>query len=345
MGGSRAAGTLVETFSQIDDPRSDSGKRHDLMDILSMVICEAEGWSDVELFGKSKYDWLSRFLKLPNGIPSHDTFGRVFSRIDPTQFQRCFIDWVKGVSELTQGQVIAIDGKTLRRSHDRSSGKAAIHMVSAWAQKNSVVLGQTRVASRSNEITAIPHLLSMLEVSGCIVTIDAMGCQKEIATTIIERGAGYVLSVKCNQPQLHEDIEETFAHARENGFDGIAHDFYEKVEKGHGRVERRRCWAMSEPDYLDYVNDRSRWTNLTSIAMVESERSVDGKTSIESRLYISSLPVDAQQLLAVTRAHSGIENSLHWVLDISFHEDESRVREGSAAENLAVIREVPSESM
>ena len=342
MDGPRTAGTLVESFSHMDDPRSNRGKRHDLMDILAIaicaVICGAEGWADVELFGESKYDWLRRFLKLSNGIGSHDTFGRVFSLIDAGQFQRRFMDWVKGVSELTQGQVIAIDGKTLRGSGDRSSGKAAIHMVSAWAQKNSIVVGQTKVSDRSNEITAIPHLLRMLEVSGCIVTIDAMGCQKEIAATIIERGADYVLSAKKNQPRLYEDVQETFAYAREDGSAGVAHDFCETVEKGHGRIERRRCWTISEPAYLDHIDDDSRCKNLTSIGMVESERSIDGKTSVESRYYISSLSGDARQLLAATRGHWSIENSLHWVLDISFREDESRVREGSSAENLAVVR-------
>ena len=289
---------------------------------------------DVELFGRSKYDWLKRFLKLPNGIPSHDTFGRVFSLIDPAQFQRCFVDWVKGISELTQGEIIAIDGKTLRGSYDRSRRRSAIHMVSAWAQKNSLVLGQVKVADRSNEITAIPRLLSMLEVSGCIVTIDAMGCQKEIAAKIIESGADYALSVKKNQPQLYEDIAETFADSLEN----ISHNFSETVDKGHGRIEIRKCWAISERDYLDYVNVNGRWKNLSSIAMVESERRVDGETTVESRFYISSLPSDADRLLAATRGHWSIENSLHWVLDISFREDESRVREGNAPENLAVIR-------
>ena len=336
--GLRSSVSLVESFSYIDDPRSDSGKRHDLMDIISIaicaVICGAEGWADVELFGRSKYDWLKRFLKLPNGIPSHDTFGRVFSLIDPAQFQRCFVDWVKGISELTQGEVIAIDGKTLRGSYDRSRSRSAIHMASAWAQKNSLVLGQVKVADRSNEITAIPRLLSMLEVSGCIVTIDAMGCQKEIASKIIKSGADYVLSVKKNQPQLYEDIAETFA----DGLENISHDFSETVDKGHGRMEIRKCWAISETDYLDYVNEDSRWKSLSSIAMVESERRVDGETTIESRFYISSLPNDAERLLAATRGHWSIENSLHWVLDISFREDESRVREGSAPENLAVIR-------
>ena len=337
-----AAGTLSESFSGVDDPRTDRGKRHGLMDIISIticaVICGAEGWADIELFAKCKYDWLKGFLSLSNGVPSHDTFGRVFSRIDPKQFQNCFMEWVKGISELTQGQVIAIDGKTLRRSHDKSSAKAAIHMVSAWATENSLVLGQTKVEAKSNEITAIPHLLKMLEVSGCIVTIDAMGCQKEIAKTIIERGAYYVLSLKKNQPQLHRDVSDTFAYAREDGFSSIAHDFHETVEKNHGRIEKRRCWTTSEPDHLNYMNEGGQWKNLASIGMVEAQRSVNGKTSVETRFYISSLPGDAKVLLAAIRGHWGIENSLHWVLDISFREDESRVRTGNAAENLALIR-------
>ena len=337
-----AAGTLSESFSGVDDPRTDRGKRHGFMDIISIticaVICGAEGWADIELFAKCKYDWLKGFLSLSNGVPSHDTFGRVFSRIDPKQFQNCFMEWVKGISELTQGQVIAIDGKTLRRSHDKSSAKAPIHMVSAWATENSLVLGQTKVEAKSNEITAIPHLLKMLEVSGCIVTIDAKGCQKEIAKTIIERGAYYVLSLKKNQPQLHRDVSDTFAYAREDGFSGIAHDFHETVEKNHGRIEKRRCWTTSEPDHLNYMNEGGQWKNLASIGMVEAQRSVNGKTSVETRFYISSLPGDAKVLLAAIRGHWGIENSLHWVLDISFREDESRVRTGNAAGNLALIR-------
>ena len=316
----RAIGPLGESFLHIDDPRADRGKRHNLLGIISLticaVICGAEGWADVELFGKSKYVWLRRFLDLPNGIPSHDTLGRVFSRIDSKQFQRCFTDWVKRVSEQTQGQVIAIDGKTLRRSGDRGAGKSAIHMVSAWAQANSVVLGQTKVSERSNEITAIPELLKILEVSGCIVTIDAMGCQKEIAGTIIENGADYVLSVKKNQPQLHQDVSDTFAYVREDGLEGTPHDFHETVEKGHGRIERRRCWVVSEPKYVDYINEGGLWKSLTSIGMVESERIVDGETSVETRLYISSLTGDARRLLAAARGHWAVENSLHWVLDV-----------------------------
>lgn len=258
--GLRASGNLVESFSRIEDPRSDSGKRHELMDIISIairaVICGAEGWSDVELFGRAKRRWLERFLKLPNGIPSHDTFGRVFSLIDAVQFQRCFVDWVRGVSELTHGEAIAIDGKTLRRSHNRSAGKSAIHMVSAWAQNNSLVLGQVKVEDKSNEITAIPRLLSILEVSSCIVTIDAMGCQKEIASVIVGGGADYVLSVKRNQPQLYEDISETFAYARGRGLGSVSDDFFETVDKGHGRIEIRRCWTISDPECLEYINER-----------------------------------------------------------------------------------------
>lgn len=335
-------GSLVEAFSQIDDPRSVHGKRHDLMEIIFIavcaVICGAEGWSDVELFGKSKHDWLKRFLKLPNGIPSHDTFGRVFSRMDAAQFRRCFTDWVKGVSELTGGEVVAIDGKTLRRSHDRSVGKSAIHMVSAWAQENSLVLGQTKCSERSNEITAIPELLRMLEVSGCIVTIDAMGCQREIAGAIVEKGADYILAVKKNQPQLRQDIVDTFAQARQEGFKGVCHDFCETVDKGHGRIEKRRCWIVYEREYLDYINEGARWKKLNSIGMVESERIVDGKTAVETRYYISSLSGDAERLLGASRGHWSIENSLHWVLDISFGEDDSRVRVGNGAENLSMIR-------
>ena len=333
-------GMLAKLFSQIDDPRSRHGKRHDLMEIIFIticaVICGAERWADVELFGRSKSDWLKRFLNLPNGIPSHDTFGRVFSRIDAAQFQRCFADWMKGVGEVTRGEFAAMDGKKLRRSHDRSAGISAIHMVSARARANPLVLGQVKVAERSNEITTIPELLRMLEVSGCIVTIDAMGCQKEIAKTIIDKGADYVLAVKKIQSRLHQDITDTFAQAREDG--RACSDFCETVEKGHGRIEKRRCWVISEQECLEYINDGGQWKSLSSIGMVESERIVDGKTSVETRYYILSLPGYAGRLLSASRGHWGIENSLHWALDISFREDGSRVRVGNAAENLAVIR-------
>ena len=281
-------GLLTDQFAKLTDPRTGHAKRHKLIDVIVIaicaVICGADSWVDVEMFGKAKKDWFSRLLELPNGIPSHDTFGRVFARLDPVQFEECFEEWVHAVNDVTGGQVVAIDGKTLRRSHDGVAGKSAIHMVSAWASVNRLILGQTKVDERSNEITAIPELLSTLDVSGCTVTIDAMGCQKDIATTIIDQGADYVLALKQNQPQLHQDVTDTFEQARQTGFDSLDHDFHETVNKGHGRIETRRCWSVSDPDHLSYINDRNEWTKLTSVVMIESERN----GGISSWLRVSS---------------------------------------------------------
>ncbi len=334
--------SLIEHFAKLKDPRIDRTKHHNLIDIVVIAICAviggADSWADVELFGKSKKEWFSKLLDLPNGIPSHDTFGRVFARLDAEQFENCFIDWVRAVSDVVEGQIVAIDGKTIRRSHDRFIGKSAIHMVNAWASANRLILGQTKVDERSNEITAIPELLRVLDVSGCIVTIDAMGCQKDVATTITSQNADYVLALKRNQPELYQDVKDTFEQARRDGFANLKHDFHETVNKGHGRIETRRCWAISDSAHINYVNDRQQWSNLTSLVMVESERLVEGQTSVKTRYYISSLPNRAEVLLGAVRGHWGIENSVHWVLDVTFGEDNSRVRKGNASENLSILR-------
>ena len=330
---------ITSYFSGLEDPRSDHTRWHQLIDIITItvcgVICGADSWVELEQFGKSKEEWLKRFLELPNGIPSHDTFGRVFAQLDAQQFRDCFLSWVQAVSAVTRGQVIAIDGKTVRRSHDKSSGKSAIHMVSAWASENRLVLGQTKVAEKSNEITAIPELLALLDISGCIVTIDAMGCQKEIARLIVEDGGDYVLALKENQGQLYREVKELF---EDEGLVATEGDFHETVNKGHGRLEHRRCWSIADRECLSYLNSRGEWLGLQSVAKVTGERRIGETVSKESRYYISSLPGNAEQLLYAIREHWGIENSLHWVLDIAFREDESRVRKGHGPENLATMR-------
>ena len=334
--------SLTEHFGSLVDPRIDRTKRHNLMDIVTIALCGviagADSWVDVEAFGKRKVEWLRKMLDLPNGIPSHDTFGRVFAKLDAQQFERCFTEWVLAVREVLQGDVVAIDGKRVRRSHDRYIGKDAIHMVSAWASASGVALGQTRVDGRSNEITAIPRLLEMLQVEGCIVTIDAMGCQKEVASKILEERADYVLAVKRNQGRLHKDVHDLFDLARKSGFDSLDHDYHETVNAGHGRVETRRCWAVSDLDHIRYVDDGGQWPGLTTLVMVEGERLVGGMTTVESRYYISSLPNDASVLLNAVRSHWSIENQLHWSLDVTFNEDGSRVRSGNGAENFSVLR-------
>ena len=327
---SNAGGSLGEHSGNMEDPRRDQGKRHQLLDIIAMtiraVIGGAEGWSDVELFVQCKYEWFQRFLDLPNGVPCPDTFARVFARIDPEQFRDCFMDWVSSVNRLTQGQVIAVDGKTLRRSHDRNSGKEVIHMVSAWASENSLVLGQTKVEAKSIEITAIPELLNLLDMSGCIATIDAMGCQKKIARQIVSQEADYVLTVKENQGRLLEDVEDLFSYGQRTGFEDMKHDFCQTVSSGHGRVETRRCWTIDDPEQLSYLDIRGDWPGLRSIGMVAAKRCQGEQVSEESRYYICSLESDTHRFLRAARSHWRIENRVHWVLDLSFREDESRVR-------------------
>ncbi|MCQ3980331.1 MAG: ISAs1 family transposase [Anaerolineae bacterium] len=337
---------LIETieihFGNIDDPRYHHSPPHLLVDIITIALCAlisgANDWEAVAAFGRAKESWLRTFLRLPNGIPSADTFERVFAQIDPEQFQASFIHWVAAISHLTAGEVVAVDGKTLCGSVDRSNDRKAIHLVSAWASQNHLVLGQVKVDDKSNEITAIPELLRLLTLPGCIVTIDAMGCQTEIAAQIVAQGADYVLALKENQGHLYREVARLFKDALTEPRRGIPFETAHTIEKGHGRIEKRQVWTISHPDYLKYLDPTGRWTGLESVVRVDSQRQFNHHHSQESRYYISSLAGEPTVLNTVVRTHWTIENQLHWVLDVAFREDDSRVRRGYAPENLAVLR-------
>src|SRR6516165_7818053 len=333
----RKLGSLGTHLQALEEPRLQRSRLHHLLYILAITICAviggADSWVDVEKYGQAKQDWLRRFLKLPNGIPSHDTFGRVFAAIVPEQFQTCFAGWVQemaGQLGLTQ---IAIDGKTLRGSHDRANGKAALHLVSAWAVENHLTLGQEAVGSQSNEITAIPKLLELLDLEGALVTIDAIGCQKEIAEQIVEQGGDYVLAVKENQPRLYAEIERLDAAALEEEYAGASHCGTE--EQSHGRHELRACWVLTD---VAELGERAKWPGLQSVIVVVRDRTAGTQNSCEKHYYISSRKLSAKRFLEAVRGHWGIENSLHWVLDVVFDEDRSRVRKDHGPENLGLLR-------
>lgn len=335
-------GPLATSFASLLDPRVERTKHHQLLDIVLIaicaVVCGADGWVEVEAFGKTKKKWLKRFLALPHGIPSHDTFGRVFAALDAAEFQRCFLEWVQAVNVLTAGQVVAIDGKTVRRSHDHRQGKAALHLVSAWATANRLVLGQVATGAKSNEITAIPELLRLLDLKGCIVTIDAAGTQTAIAEQIVAGGADYVLALKGNQKGLAEDVVRLFEWAHSLDFAELEHDHLRTVTKNHGRIETRDCWTISDPRFVGDLRQGRKWKSLRSVVQVTLERRLGEQVTVETRYYISSLSGQAKQIQHAVRSHWGIENSVHWVLDVSFNEDASRLRQGHAPENFAVLR-------
>jgi predicted transposase YbfD/YdcC len=337
---------IVECFEGLPDPRVDRTRRHKLIDILVIGLCSmltlGEGFTDMEFLGRAQFDWFKTFLELPNGVPSHDTFNRVFSAIDPHRFLECFVDWVQGVCTALAREVVAIDGKALRRAAD--AGATLPYIVSAWASENGLALGQVRVDDKSNEITAIPELLRALALSGCIVTIDAMGCQKEIAALVADKGADYVLALKGNQGIAHGEFKEYFDHAAPPGTTGarlgrVAQpgtvSFFQSVEKAHGRLETRRYWQTTD---IAWFHDRKRWKALASVGMVESRRTAQGTRAVERRYYLSSLPLGAQTFAKAVRGHWGVENPLHWSLDVTFREDQSRARTRHAAQNLATLR-------
>jgi predicted transposase YbfD/YdcC len=332
--------SIEEAFGDLKDPRSRT-PAHDLTEMLVVALCAilsgADSWIGIELWGQAKLEWLRRHIPLLQGIPSHDTFGRVFAALNPKQFEACFIRWMSGLCPTLAGQVIAIDGKTVRGSHQR--GQRAIHLVSAYGSGLGVVLGQVRTADKSNEITAIPELLDSLLLKGAIVTIDAMGCQQAIARQIVKAGADYVLAVKGNQPSLLAHIRTTLeAIERVPPADrGIFITEHREVEKGHGRIETRRCIAS---DILTRWQQPALWPGMRSIVMVEATREIGDTVATERRYYVSSLPPDAAHIAHAVRSHWGIENGLHWSLDMAFGEDQCRVRVDNAAQNFAILRRI-----
>lgn len=336
------AETLFASLAKVVDPRREHQKFHSVFDILVIsicaVICGAEHWTEMEEFGEAKQEWLATFLELENGIPSHDTFRRVFMLLDSIELKELFIDWISSAVNLSKGALVNIDGKNLCGSKEPVKGKKALNVVSAWASEASVVLGQVKCEEKSNEITAIPELLRILDLEGCVVTIDAIGCQRGTVKQITEKGADYVISLKGNQGNLHTAVKDYMDWAERIGFTEIEYDYCETLEKDHGRIEARRCWVTEE---LDWLEQKEEWKNLRSVVMVEAIREViGGATTVERRYSISSLGANAKEALRAVRGHWAIENQLHWCLDIGFREDESRVRDAKAAENLVTVRHI-----
>jgi predicted transposase YbfD/YdcC len=334
--------SFIEHFSIIEDPRIERCKKHQLMDILFLSLCAvlsgAEGWEDIEDFGTAKLDWLRKYLPFEHGIPKHDTIARVLSRLNPARIQQCFINWVKDIAADEDMQLIAIDGKTARRSFSTKTRHDALHMVSAWSCGHGLVLGQQKVDEKSNEISAIPKLLEFLDIRGCTLTIDAMGCQHDIARRIVEQGGEYVLALKGNQRQLSEDVRSWFHRAERDNLTQVKHCEFTQTDSGHGRIEIRRCLQL-ELD-ANWLTDADKWPSLRTVVRVEAERHIGDKCTTECRYYISSRELDAEHLSGIIRNHWAVENSLHWTLDMTFREDESRIRRGNGAEVMNALRKL-----
>lgn len=336
--------TLLSVLECVPDPRFPSWHRHKLADVLTIALCAvisgADSWVEVADWGQEKAEWLQTFLELPAGIPSHDTFSRLFRMLDPAALEAVLLGWVRAtLPPVAPGAVIAVDGKTLRRSHNRANGGAALHLISAWATETGVSLGQWTVPDHTNEISALPLVLQTVTLPGTVITLDALGCQREVAETITARGGDYVLALKGNQTQMHADVRDFFVDGLVSGFAAPV-DQAETHEKGHGRIEKRTCWASEDAALLHYLDPEGRWAGLRSVALVQAERTIGDTKTIEQRYYLSSLPADALRLNRIVRTHWQIENHLHWVLDTAFDEDHCRVRMGDGAQNLALLRRV-----
>jgi len=333
---------IFSYFGDLEDPRTGKNVTHPLENVITIailaVICGADGWVDVERYGKAKKDWLTTFLDLEKGIPSHDTFGRVFRWLDEEAFRSRFVQWTASIYQQTQGEVVAIDGKKLRRSQEKCKGREGIWMVSAWASENRLVLGQKKVDEKSNEITAVPDLLAQLDISGCVVTLDALNTQTAIAKQIVAADADYILAVKKNQGTLYEDLEMLFDGFEENLYQSVSYQTAQTTNEGHDRQEYRQVWVVTDPEYHAYLRQGTRWAKLTSLVKLTTVRLTATKTETTTRYFISSWQASAQAFLNAIREHWQIENGLHWVLDIAFREDESRIRKDHAPQNMAVLR-------
>ncbi len=332
---------LLSHFSSLEDPRGKQGREHAFISIVLIAILGtlggAQGWEDIETYGISHQQWLETFLDLGNGVPRADTYRRVFERLNPEALQRCFLSWIEHLLEEIGAQVISIDGKRVRGSYDREQKQSALHLVSAWASENRLLLGQMKVEGKSNEITAIPALLDLLDIAGCIITIDAMGTQTEIVKCIVAKQADYVLCLKANHPTLYNQVKDWFEVAQSKDFAGIESSYDQRVESGHHRREIRSCWAIPVAQ-LGELYQQQQWVGIKTVLMVVRVRHLWNKTTREVQFYLSSLPCDAQRIGQVIRQHWGIENQLHWVLDVTFGEDDSRIRRRNSPENFALLR-------